>query len=66
MKVSKDFIKLLALKAQQELKDISITVIDLFSVKPVDEDTIYECAKKTGGKVLTVEDHFIWGGIHGT
>jgi transketolase C-terminal domain/subunit len=40
-------------------------VIDIFSIKPVDEATIYACAKKSGGKILTVEDHFIEGGIRG-
>lgn len=54
-----------ALKARELLKDIGITVVDVFSVKPIDEATIYACAKETGGKVLTVEDHFKEGGIHG-
>jgi transketolase len=53
----------IALKAQQEFKEM--TVIDLFSIKPVDEKTIYECAMKSGGKILTVEDHFKEGGLHG-
>lgn len=54
------------MKARDLLKDVGITVIDVFSVKPLDEATIYACAKETGGKVLTVEDHFKEGGIHGT
>ena len=54
-----------ALKAQEELKEEGITVIDLFSVKPLDADTIYKCAKASNGKILTVEDHFKEGGIYG-
>jgi transketolase len=52
-----------ALKAQEQLKDV--IVIDVFSIKPIDEATIYACAKECGGKVLTVEDHYREGGIFG-
>lgn len=54
-----------ALKAQEILKDIGVTVIDCFSVKPIDAETIYACAKESNGRILTVEDHFKEGGIHG-
>lgn len=54
-----------ALKAQEELKEERITVIDLFSVKPLDAETIYKCAKASNGKILTVEDHYKEGGIFG-
>lgn len=57
--------KCVAMKAQAMLKDSGITVIDVFSIKPLDEATIYACAKETGGKILTVEDHYKEGGIHG-
>eukprot|EP00830_Metopus_es_P001265 TRINITY_DN110_c0_g1_i2.p1 TRINITY_DN110_c0_g1~~TRINITY_DN110_c0_g1_i2.p1 ORF type:complete len:699 (-),score=168.43 TRINITY_DN110_c0_g1_i2:9-2006(-) len=50
-----------ALKAQET---VDITVVDLFSVKPVDEAGILACAKETGGKILTVEDHFREGGLY--
>jgi transketolase len=50
-----------ALKAADELKNIS--VIDLFSVQPVDRDTIAECAQACGNRVITVEDHYAHGGI---
>ena len=53
------------MKAQEQLKDVGVIVIDVFSIKPLDETTIYACAKETGGKVLTVEDHYKEGGIHG-
>ncbi|HKG44609.1 MAG TPA: transketolase C-terminal domain-containing protein, partial [Gaiellaceae bacterium] len=39
-------------------------VIDLYSVKPVDGDTLRAAAAEaTGGRVLTVEDHWSEGGI---
>ncbi len=50
-----------ALKAWDELKNF--TVIDLFSVQPVDSETLRECAQACGGRVITVEDHYIHGGI---
>jgi transketolase len=53
-----------ALKAQSILKDdgIEAVVVDLYSLKPVDEKTIIKVSKDTG-KVLTVEDHYQAGGI---
>ena len=42
---------------------IGITVIDLFTIKPVDRDTVLRCASATGGKLITVEDHYPEGGI---
>ncbi|MFF4826186.1 transketolase [Streptomyces sp. NPDC001312] len=41
---------------------IAIRVIDLYSVKPVDRDTLREAAEDTGC-LLTVEDHHAEGGI---
>ena len=54
-----------ALKAHDQLKTsgISTRVIDLYSVAPVDRTTLVESARATGGKVLTVEDHYEHGGI---
>jgi len=46
-----------------EKEGIMIRVIDIFSVKPVDKDTLLQSAKATNGLVLTVEDHFPEGGI---
>ncbi len=53
-----------ALKAFDELKKegIAIRVIDLYSVKPLDEATLLDAAKATG-IVITVEDHYPEGGI---
>nr|CAB3264554.1 transketolase-like [Phallusia mammillata] len=54
-----------ALKAYDILQGegIGITLIDIFSVKPVDKDTILGAAKSTGGRLITVEDHYEEGGI---
>jgi len=52
------------LKAYDELKaqGITVRVIDLYSVKPVDEATLQKAAKETG-LIVTVEDHWTEGGI---
>jgi transketolase len=54
-----------ALKAADELEGegISARVIDLYSVKPTDGETLRAAAEATGGRVLTVEDHWPEGGI---
>ena len=41
---------------------IAARVIDLYSVKPVDADTVRAAARETGA-ILTVEDHWPEGGI---
>ena len=53
-----------ALKAHEALgKDgIAARVIDLYSVKPVDEATLRKAAEETRG-IVTVEDHSAAGGI---
>ena len=43
-------------------KGISAEVIDLRTAKPIDEETLISSAKKTG-KVLTIEDNTIQGGV---
>jgi transketolase len=54
-----------ALRAYEELKNqgISVRVIDLFSVKPLDRETLCRAARETGGIILTVEDHYPEGGL---
>jgi len=53
-----------ALKAHEELKKegITIRVIDLYSIKPLDEATLREAASDTGC-LITVEDHCAEGGM---
>jgi transketolase len=54
-----------ALKAAETLKaeGIGITVIDVYSIKPLARDVIKAAAQKTGNTVITVEDHYIEGGL---
>ncbi|GER92050.1 transketolase [Dictyobacter vulcani] len=54
-----------ALKAYDQLKaeGINIRVIDAYSVKPIDEETLLTAAEEAGGKIITVEDHWPEGGL---
>ena len=54
-----------ALKAHDELKTqgVHIRVIDLYSLQPIDAATLVRSARETGGRVITVEDHYAGGGI---
>ena len=53
-----------ALQACEILADqgILVRVIDLYSVKPIDEKTLQQAARETG-LVVTVEDHYPEGGL---
>ena len=54
-----------ALMAYEELKarNIKVSLIDLYSVKPLDKETVLRMARKAHNKVITVEDHFRQGGL---
>ncbi len=54
-----------ALKAYDQLKErnVAVRVIDLYCVKPVDNAAIAENVRATGGRVVTVEDHYPEGGL---
>jgi transketolase len=53
-----------ALSAHETLakEKIRVRVIDLYSVKPIDEGTLLKAAAETKG-IVTVEDHSVYGGI---
>ena len=53
-----------ALKAAEKLEadGISADVINIHTIKPIDKEIILESAKKTG-KVVTVEEHSVIGGL---
>lgn len=53
-----------AIKAQEILKEkgINIRVIDVHTIKPLDEDMIIQCAKETK-RLISLEDHNIVGGL---
>jgi len=54
-----------ALKAAEQLKaqGTLIRVIDLYCVKPIDGTALTEQIKATGGRLVTVEDHWPEGGL---
>jgi transketolase len=54
-----------ALKAWEQLRDrgVPIRVIDCYSVKPVDREALLAAARATGGRLITVEDHYAEGGL---
>jgi transketolase len=53
-----------ALHAHEELKNegIYIRVIDLYSIKPIDKETLTEASRVTKA-IITAEDHFAEGGL---
>ena len=54
-----------ALKAYETLKadGIAVRIIDLYSVKPIDKQTLHRASADTAGKLLVVEDHWYEGGL---
>ena len=54
-----------ALKAADILAEdgVSARVIDLYSIKPLDEETLRAAAEATDGRLVTVEDHWAEGGL---
>ncbi len=54
-----------ALDAYDQLKSegINIRVIDAYSVKPIDAETLLAAAQEAGNKIVTVEDHWPEGGL---
>lgn len=54
-----------ALKAYEALKkeNISVTILDLYCIKPLDSKKLLNVAKKANNTVITVEDHYLEGGL---
>ena len=54
----------IALEAKEELKKLGkeVRVVDLYSIKPIDEERIIQCAKETK-TLISIEDHSVIGGI---
>jgi transketolase len=42
---------------------LAARVIDAFSIKPIDAQTLHAAARDTGGPIVTVEDHWPEGGL---
>lgn len=53
-----------AIEAAEELEKqgVSVRVVDMYSIKPIDEELILRCAKETGA-IVTAEEHNIYGGL---
>lgn len=54
-----------ALDVAEELADdgLSVRVVDMFTLKPIDEDLIVRCADETNGRFVVLEDHLAYGGL---
>ena len=54
-----------ALAAADRLADDGVTarVIDLYSIKPIDAETLAAAAEATRGRIVTAEDHWPEGGL---
>jgi transketolase len=54
-----------AIKAADELQDsgVAVRIIDAYSIKPIDGESLRAAARATGGNVVAVEDHWPEGGL---
>jgi transketolase len=54
-----------AIKAADEVQEsgVAVRVIDAYSIKPIDAETLRAAARATGGNVVAVEDHWPEGGL---
>jgi transketolase len=54
-----------ALKAHDDLAGhgIAIRVIDAYSIQPIDRAALVAAGRATGGRIVTVEDHYAQGGL---
>ena len=55
---------IVAKKAAEKLKEqgISARVLDMFTIKPLDAESVVKAAKETKG-IITLEEHSIYGGL---
>jgi transketolase len=56
-----------ALHAAEDLakEGIDLRVVNVHTIKPLDEEGVVEAARACGGKVITAEDHSVIGGLGG-
>jgi len=54
-----------AVKASEKLKGLgkAVRIIDLFTIKPIDRETILKSVNATNNRLLVVEDHYSEGGL---
>lgn len=55
-----------SIAAAEELakEGVSVRVVDMFSIKPIDAELIVRCAKEAGA-IISAEEHSIYGGLGG-
>ena len=55
-----------ALEAAERMagEGVSVRVVDMYSIKPIDRELILRCAAETGA-IVTAEEHTIFGGLGG-
>ena len=53
-----------AMEAAEQMaqKGVSVRVVDMYSIKPIDRELILRCAKETGA-IVTAEEHNVYGGL---
>lgn len=56
-----------AIMAAQKLEEehISVRVVDMYSIKPLDGELVRKCVEETGN-VVVLEDHLMYGGLAST
>lgn len=42
---------------------MAVLIIDLFSIQPIDRETLINASRRAGGIIITVEDHYAHGGL---
>ena len=45
-----------------EKEGIHVRVVDMFTIKPLDEELVKKCAEETGA-IVTAENHSVYGGL---
>jgi Transketolase, C-terminal subunit len=45
-----------------EAEGLSVRVVDMFTIKPLDEELVLRCAEETG-RFVVLEDHLAYGGL---
>jgi transketolase len=54
-----------AMQAAEALlaQGISVKVVDMYTIKPLDEELVLKATEEAGGKVVVLEDHLMYGGL---
>ncbi|MFC7405894.1 transketolase family protein [Georgenia alba] len=54
-----------SLQAAEQLagEGLSVRVVDMFTLKPLDADLVERCAAETDGRFVVLEDHLAYGGL---